>query len=78
MAKLFRFARATSDPYQATLAYGLFIFTMFWPVWLWYHKAWLAGAMMILYWVSLGYTFHLIYTPERRQAIRRRLANQRR
>lgn len=78
MVKLFRFARTTTDPYQATLAYGLFIFTMFWPVWLWYHKAWLAGAMMVLYWSSLGYTFHLIYTPERRQAARRRLSNIRR
>lgn len=73
MLKLFRFAGATSDPYQAALAYGIFLFTMFWPLWLWYQKAWLAGAMMTLYWVSLGYTFNLIYMPGRRkQAARRR------
>lgn len=65
--KLFRFARATSDPYQSSLAYGLVLYTLFWPVWLFYHKSWSAGTMMTLYWVSLGYTFHLIYAPGRRR-----------
>ncbi len=58
--QLFRFARKSSDPYQAAIAYGLILFTLFWPLWLWYHKAWLAGAMLTLYWVSLGYIFNLI------------------
>lgn len=73
VVKLFRFARTTHDPYQAALAYGLLLYTLFWPVWLFYHKSWSAGVMMILYWVSLGYTFHLIYAPGRRRA-RRSLA----
>lgn len=76
MIRLFRFARGAEEPYQAALAYGLFLFTMFWPVWLWYQKAWLAGAMMTLYWLSLGYTFNLIYKPGRRvKAARRRAQN---
>jgi hypothetical protein len=66
--KLFRFARQTSDPYQATMAYGLMLFSLFWPVWMWYHKAWTAGAMMILYWASLGYLFRQMYAPGQRVA----------
>lgn len=63
--KLFNFARTTKDPDRAALAYGLVLFTLFWPLWQWYHKAWIAGVMMSLYWVSLGYTFRLIYVPGR-------------
>ncbi len=61
MVKLLRFARRTSDPYEATLAYGLIIFTFFWPLWLWYHKTWLFGGVMIAYWVTLGFVFQRIY-----------------
>lgn len=68
MVKLFRHARATADPYQATLAYGLILFTFLWPMWLWYHKAWLFGVMMILYWVTLGFLFTQIYAGRRRVA----------
>lgn len=76
IGKLFRYARTTNDPYRATLAYGLILFTMFWPLWQWYHKAWTAGAMMSLYWIAIGYTFHLIYAPGRRRvAAARRRAN---
>ncbi len=63
--KLLRYARAADDPYRATLAYGLILFTLFWPVWMFYQKAWTAGFMMTLYWVSFGYIFHVIYTPQR-------------
>lgn len=63
VVKLFRQARRVADPYQAALAYGLILFTLFWPVWTWYHKAWIAGVMMILYWVAIGYTFRQIYQP---------------
>jgi hypothetical protein len=66
MVKLFRHAGATADPYQAALAYGLMLFTFLWPVWLWYHKAWLFGVMMILYWVSIGFLFSQIYAARPR------------
>lgn len=59
--KFLRFARHTTDPYQASLAYGLILFTFFWPLWLWYHRPWTAGVMMILYWISLGYVFRQMY-----------------
>ncbi len=71
MWKLLRFARQTPDPYQAAIAFGLILFTLFWPIWLWYHRPWVAGVMMTLYWVSLGYTFRQIYTKPRRAADRR-------
>ena len=66
MVKLFRYARVTDDPYQASLAYGLIIFTFLWPVWLWYHKAWLFGVMMIFYWGTLGYLLSQIYAARPR------------
>ncbi|MBP8950170.1 MAG: hypothetical protein KBG73_15110 [Candidatus Promineofilum sp.] len=65
--KLSRFAKATSDPYQATLAYGLILYTLMWPMWLWYHKTWLYGVMMISYWVTLGYLFTQIYPRHKRR-----------
>ena len=70
--KLSRFARTTDDPYQATLAYGLILYTLLWPLWLWYHKAWMSGMMMIAYWVALGYLFQVIY-PRRKRRARRNL-----
>jgi hypothetical protein len=64
-AKLMRHARTTPDHYLASLAYGLIIFTLLWPVWMWYHKVWLAGATMFFYWTTLGYVFQRIYRPRR-------------
>ncbi len=72
MAKLFRLARRTSDPYEATLAYGLIIFTFFWPIWLWYQKTWLYGMVMICYWATLGFLFQSIYPRLRRRSRRPR------
>jgi len=57
MLTLFRDAKTRSDRYLAAIQYGLVIFTLFWPLWLWYTKPWNAGVMMILYWCSLGFVF---------------------
>lgn len=45
------------DPeHEATpLRYALIIFTVYWPVWLWYHQAWNFSVMMLLYWVTVAY-----------------------
>ncbi|MEZ4677490.1 MAG: hypothetical protein R2932_25070 [Caldilineaceae bacterium] len=37
------------------LRYGIVIFSLFWPLWLWYHRAWNFGPSMILYWALVGY-----------------------
>ncbi len=73
--KMFQYARRTNDPYRATMAYGLMLFTLFWPLWQWYHKAWTAGAMMSLYWIAIGYIFNQIYLPGRRRTADRRLVD---
>lgn len=72
MWKMARHARNTDDRFQATLAYGLILFTFLWPMWLWYKKPWISGGMMMLYWLSLGYLFQQIYHSRRRPALSRR------
>lgn len=37
------------------LRYALLVFSMLWPLWLWYHRIWGHRATMLLYWWSLGY-----------------------
>lgn len=37
------------------LRYGLLLFTLMWPVWLWYSSTWTMRVPMLLYWVALGY-----------------------
>lgn len=61
VVKLFRHAKSEPDKYLAALEYGLLLFTVLWPVWLFYGQAWYFGGMMIMYWVSLGYVFQQIY-----------------
>lgn len=58
--KMMRHAQITTDPYLATLEYGLSLFTLFWPLWLWYQKPWISGVMMSIYWVGIGYVFQQI------------------
>ena len=37
------------------LRYGLIIFTLLLPLWLWYNAAWTLRVPMLLYWSTLGY-----------------------
>ena len=68
--KMIRHARHTNDPYLATLEYGLSLFTLLWPLWLWYQKPWVSGVMMILYWVGIGFVFRQInQKPKRRPQV---------
>ena len=63
--RLFRHAKQTTNVHLAALEYGLILFTFFWPMWLWYHRPWIAGVMMTFYWLSLGYVFFEIYRRPR-------------
>ena len=38
-----------------SLRYGLLIFSILWPVWLWYANVWTMRVPMFLYWYLLGY-----------------------
>jgi hypothetical protein len=65
---LFRDAKRNSDHHLAAIQFGLVLFTLFWPMWLWYTKPWIAGVMMILYWGMLGYVFRQLLQRGRQPA----------
>jgi hypothetical protein len=37
------------------LRYGLLLFTLMWPIWLWYTSVWVFRVAMLVYWVVIGY-----------------------
>jgi hypothetical protein len=37
------------------LRYALLLFSLLWPVWLWYATSWTMRVPMLLYWLSLGF-----------------------
>jgi hypothetical protein len=37
------------------LRYGLMLFSLLWPLWLWYGTVWIFRVPMLIYWVALGY-----------------------
>ena len=37
------------------LRYALLLFSLLWPVWLWYAVTWTMRVPMLLYWILLGY-----------------------
>ncbi len=38
------------------LRYALVLFSLLWPVWVWYQSVWTQRVPMLLYWATLGYT----------------------
>jgi len=45
-----------SPPLEGSeVRYALLLFSLLWPLWLWYHKVILLRVPMALYWVSLGW-----------------------
>jgi hypothetical protein len=40
---------------KAELRYALVLFSLLWPLWLWYSTVWTFRVPMLLYWASLGY-----------------------
>ena len=45
------------DPHSdmTVLRYALILFSVGWPLWLWYTSVWNIGVVMLLYWATLGY-----------------------
>lgn len=43
------------DSNVTELRYALLLFSLLWPLWLWYHRVWGHRVTMLLYWWSLGY-----------------------
>ena len=42
----------------AQLRYALLLFSLLWPIWLWYRAVWAFPVPMLLYWVTLGYVLN--------------------
>ena len=53
--KLFGDIKRDPQSSAAALRYGLIIFTLLWPIWLWYSTFLNHEVAMLLYWISLGY-----------------------
>jgi len=39
------------------LRYALVLFSVMWPVWLWYANIWTMRVPMLIYWLAVGYVF---------------------
>lgn len=53
--RLFRDARRDPDSDLNVLRYAILLYTITWPLWIWYHQVWDYGVTMGLYWATLGY-----------------------
>jgi hypothetical protein len=54
---LFRDIRGDPDSEALALRYGLLLFSLLWPLWLWYKRPLETNVTMWLYCISLGYVF---------------------
>jgi hypothetical protein len=52
---LYRDIKRDPDSEATELRYALLLFSLLWPLWLWYGKIWIMRVPMLLYWVALGY-----------------------
>ena len=50
---------------DVALRFGLLLFTLCWPLWLYYHRVWDFSVAMILYWGTMGYVFSKSHKPYR-------------
>jgi hypothetical protein len=53
--RLFRDIRADPRSNLTVLRYGILLFSMLWPLWLWYGNVWVFRVPMLIYWVVIGY-----------------------
>ncbi len=54
---LARDIRRYPDSPAVGLRYAIILFTVLWPLWLWYSTAWTHRTPMLLYWLIVGYVF---------------------
>lgn len=55
IVRMFKQIRQYPDSHANSLRYGIILFSVFWPLWLWYNMAWNLRVPMLLYWSILGY-----------------------
>jgi hypothetical protein len=64
LIKLFKDIRAYPDSELNGFRYGLILFSIFLPLWVWYNAAWSLRIPMLLYWAILGYALgNIEYYP---------------
>lgn len=68
---LFRAMRTDSSSDLTILRYGLILYSIFWPLWLWYHQIWEFSVTMMLYWGSLGYALNRVHQAADRASVHR-------
>jgi hypothetical protein len=69
--RLLAFAGRRPSTGLTTMSYGLAIFTLLWPLWIFNHNAWGFSVAQILYWSSLGFVFSQINLYQTRPLQRR-------
>jgi hypothetical protein len=60
-------SRREPDAPITVLRVGLILYSLMWPVWLWYHQVWGFTVPMILYWATMGYVLNHRAPPLRRR-----------
>lgn len=66
---LYRDTKRHNDPNLMALQLGMILYTLYWPVWLWYQKSWSFGVMMTLYWVTMAYVFSQMKGREKNKRV---------
>jgi len=62
--KLFKMLLHNIQIETACLIFGLLIFTILAPVWLWYGTSWTYPLVLYLYWINIGYIFNRYNTSK--------------
>lgn len=52
---LFKGVKDNPQSEASELRYALLLFSLLWPLWLWYRTVWVFRVPMLLYWAALGY-----------------------
>lgn len=64
---LFILYRATilqPDSDLDVIRFGVILFTLFWPLWIWYNSAWNMHGPALLYWIIWGYAMQKSVNPK--------------
>jgi len=55
LVRLLKDIRSNTQSDATELRYALLLFSLLWPLWLWYQTAWVFRVSMLVYWAALGY-----------------------
>ncbi len=58
-ARLVSYLGVCQEESVRTIIYGLIIFSITWPFWIWYTQVWIHSVGMLLYWCTLAYIMNI-------------------